>query len=627
MNHLIPRPDESPDLLAALGLTVIHSLWIGALFAAALAIALRTTLRNSSPSRRYQAACLTLIGLTLMMAGVFAYLTENRDHITTGANHGALNATSASPPAAQLSHPSTSSAPAAPPVWPPLIGILWLAGALVSLTRTAAGWWRLGRICRRATRIDDPSIVRAFEKTRARMGIPERVRLAASEHISVPLMAGFLWPTVLIPVGLLHGAPLGYLQSIFAHELAHHRRWDYLAHLGIRCLVGLFFYHPAVAWIAAQIDEERERSCDDLAVSTSTNRAAYIRALAWLECQRSRLPTPAMTGASGTTFARLKRLIRPQESETTVSAASLIPTSLSFVTGSTLLSLLLMVGAPFPLGAVSDAMSEVDSLTSQSWVREIQRKTEEVRQVRQKLEGSPRQWREPGKERMFVSPLVIERNGQVFRLDEESPRLFPELPNQYLVENRLDFLDADLLSRDLDGDGFTLLEEFAVGSDPRAADSHPPLTQRLRFLSRRVKLYRVSFDALPDGRRAQLTRHASAELIRTVHHVSPGDTTPDGALRVEDISQSEVSVEHLHTGTRHRLPKGEIIEIPTWFAEFRFELGSESRQFFVRQGDTFTLDSETDRLYRLQHVTADEAIVRETRDGAVDLALPRTAAP
>lgn len=48
---------------------------------------------------------------------------------------------------------------------------------------------------------------------------------------------------------------------------------------------------------------------------------------------------------------------------------------------------------------------------------------------------------------------------------------------------------ADALT-DLDGDGFTNLEEFRFKSDPRDAGSHPPYALKLRFVKRAIFRFR-----------------------------------------------------------------------------------------------------------------------------------------
>jgi hypothetical protein len=57
------------------------------------------------------------------------------------------------------------------------------------------------------------------------------VRLLESCLADVPVVIGHLRPVILMPVGLLAGLPVGQVEAILLHELAHIRRFDYLANL------------------------------------------------------------------------------------------------------------------------------------------------------------------------------------------------------------------------------------------------------------------------------------------------------------------------------------------------------------------------------------------------------------
>ena len=45
------------------------------------------------------------------------------------------------------------------------------------------------------------------------------------------MVIGHLRPVILMPVGLLPGLPIGQIELILLHELAHIRRYDYLVNL------------------------------------------------------------------------------------------------------------------------------------------------------------------------------------------------------------------------------------------------------------------------------------------------------------------------------------------------------------------------------------------------------------
>jgi len=58
-----------------------------------------------------------------------------------------------------------------------------------------------------------------------------------------------------------------------------------------------------------------------------------------------------------------------------------------------------------------------------------------------------------------------------------------EIPDEYLLDLGLDPTDPSVVHLDLDGDGFSVLEEFLAGTDPTDATSHPALVDYLRLES------------------------------------------------------------------------------------------------------------------------------------------------
>ena len=83
---------------------------------------------------------------------------------------------------------------------------------------------------------------------------------------------------------------------LLAHEIAHIRRYDYLANLLQTVVETLLFFHPAAWWLSDRIREERENCCDDIAVLASGgDRKNYTAALLALEESRNAVAarTPA----------------------------------------------------------------------------------------------------------------------------------------------------------------------------------------------------------------------------------------------------------------------------------------------------------------------------------------------
>jgi GWxTD domain-containing protein len=185
----------------------------------------------------------------------------------------------------------------------------WLAGTTLLMGRLNIGLivaWRM----KSASTVAAPIELRAvLNDLSSRMGIVRRVGLLNSALVHAPTVIGWLRPAVLIPVGCLAGLSPIQIEAIFAHELAHIRRHDYLVSVFQSLVEAVLFYHPAVWWVSQQMRKEREDCCDDLAVSISGDCLAYARALSFLEERRSSHPAVALGANGGVLAMRIRRLL------------------------------------------------------------------------------------------------------------------------------------------------------------------------------------------------------------------------------------------------------------------------------------------------------------------------------
>lgn len=289
---------------AAIGWSLLYSLWEGALLAALLVAVLLAT---RSPRARYAAACAAL----LLMLGGFTFTLI---HFLP---HGAHGLQAYEPPTVSTWNPA--SVQTVSNLWKPnLAGIapwlapLWIAGVLILYLRSLAGCLSVQRLRRRGVCTAQDLWQTELLRLSARLRISRPVLLLESSLADVPMVLGHFKPLILIPVGLFAGLSPTQVEAILLHELAHIRRHDYLINVLQRLIEGLFFYHPAAWWISHVMRTERECCCDDLVVSLTGNPHEYARTLAALEQFRlpGREPAIALTG--GRLMKRIRRLLHPQ---------------------------------------------------------------------------------------------------------------------------------------------------------------------------------------------------------------------------------------------------------------------------------------------------------------------------
>jgi GWxTD domain-containing protein len=187
--------------------------------------------------------------------------------------------------------------------WAQPAGLGWLCGVGLLSARTFGGWLYLRLLLRRAAVIPWP----AMEALRRRMGVWVAVEMRASGRADSPFTAGWRRPVIVMPLATLAGLPADQLEAIVLHELAHIRRMDYALEWVLQAMETVFFYHPAMWWMTAMARQERERSCDDMAIAAGADRAAYARALVELEALRT--PAAAVGWAGGGLRGRVARIL------------------------------------------------------------------------------------------------------------------------------------------------------------------------------------------------------------------------------------------------------------------------------------------------------------------------------
>jgi beta-lactamase regulating signal transducer with metallopeptidase domain len=291
----------SPALTRALGWTLLHSLWQGALVAAVLAGAL-LLLRRQRAEVRY-AASAGALGMVVALAGItfglyFNSTAERSPSLSSGAarmvqstvlkqaevtkaNAAAAEETVVVTTRTNALRESRAAAPAtqeAKPNWLaiglkyfdhnlPLLVVAWLLGLLAMSLRMLGGLLYVQRLRNYRVRPLPAAWQERLAALAARSGVRRPVALLESALVQVPLVVGHWRPVILLPLGTVAGLTPAYLEAILAHELAHVLRRDYLVNLLQTVAEVLFFYHPAVWFVANCVRTERENCCDDTATA------------------------------------------------------------------------------------------------------------------------------------------------------------------------------------------------------------------------------------------------------------------------------------------------------------------------------------------------------------------------
>lgn len=307
-------------IIEALGWTLFHSLWQGALAALGFAAVLYFS-RRYSARVRYGLGLATL-ALVLLMSGLTFW-----NHYSGSGPAGSAALVSQAATASASTQPAALAAPAAAAGEEsrsqrivaffsdyfsrhlPLIVSLWLLGVLFLTLRFSGSLLYIQRLKYWQNRPLPSPWPEKLQELAARAGLRRPLRLLESLRLKTPVVIGHLKPVLLLPAGLVTGLPADEVEALLAHELAHILRRDYLVNVMQHLVDILFFFHPGLRWISAAVRQEREHCCDDFAVELCGDARHYALALARLQAAGAGTPQPALA-AAGRAHKLLRRIAR-----------------------------------------------------------------------------------------------------------------------------------------------------------------------------------------------------------------------------------------------------------------------------------------------------------------------------
>lgn len=306
-----------PDnLIDALGWTFFHSIWLGALIGLLLAATL-ILINNKYSSFRYKLTLAALSIFTISIIYVFFQSYETNTYSPLSDNifykFGQIENVSVTGMNESIDSSNDNS------IYSlirnyfrdniPTVITFWFFGLMFFALRFMGGMLFLQKIKTRGIKeLDIEWIYRTRELTR-KMLENKFVPVYESINITVPIVIGLVKPVILLPIGIISGLPYRQVEAIIVHELAHIKRYDYLVNLLQSFIETVFFYHPAVWWISAQIREERENCCDDIVLENCEDPLVYSKALYNLQNEKSDQPNLALA-ASGNVNQLLRRIKR-----------------------------------------------------------------------------------------------------------------------------------------------------------------------------------------------------------------------------------------------------------------------------------------------------------------------------
>lgn len=298
-------------LFDALGMTVIDSLWQGAIVMSLAFLGL-WFMRKNKASTRHNFLLLCILALPILSVYTFSQRFEKEAAFveTTTVEASALPDPDVSFPSIEvLSTPVISKVETLN--WLemiPWLGLFWTLGLSLVLIRSVGSYVYLSRLKTGANDLSNGEIIRLFNQLKEGFDIKTQVLLRESSKVASPMVYGYFKPIILFPLGLIQGLSMDEVEVILLHELAHLRRNDFLINIVINGLRAVYFYHPVFWWLQSQLDNEREFSADEMVMEKKTDGLVLVRALS--KAQEFSMLSPSLGFAGSSKNQLLKRVNR-----------------------------------------------------------------------------------------------------------------------------------------------------------------------------------------------------------------------------------------------------------------------------------------------------------------------------
>ncbi|WAC40424.1 M56 family metallopeptidase [Pedobacter sp. SL55] len=293
------------NLIKAIGWSILHSLWQGAIIFALLFIALAVKPKMSA-KLKHNLSMSALVLIFVSFCLTFASLFNLPSKAAASTASVALNDA-----ALQQLYSFTQSWSFKTESYFPFIVAFYVLGIGFQLVVLISGYIKLKKLKQLHISALPNEWLGVAEKTLQKLGITKKVQFFLSEKVNVPLAVGFLKPVVLFPVALVAQLDMKQVEAILIHELSHIRRNDYILNLIKTGIETLLFFNPFV-WLTTRfIHIEREHACDDLVVKFTNSPITYAHALLKLELIKDKTQPAfslAATGKNQHLYQRIKRI-------------------------------------------------------------------------------------------------------------------------------------------------------------------------------------------------------------------------------------------------------------------------------------------------------------------------------
>ncbi|GFE79424.1 hypothetical protein GCM10011487_14240 [Steroidobacter agaridevorans] len=140
---------------------------------------------------------------------------------------------------------------------------IWALGAVALLLRWLSQWLAMRSMLSSAPYLP--------------MDLPIPVRVTSAGL--TPGVFGVFRPVLILPRAVMRELSASQIEAVLAHEMCHVRRRDNLTAAIHKLIEVIFWFHPLVWWIGANLLREREAACDESVVEAGHEQVVYAESL------------------------------------------------------------------------------------------------------------------------------------------------------------------------------------------------------------------------------------------------------------------------------------------------------------------------------------------------------------
>lgn len=316
----------------ALSWTFLHSLWQAAFIAIFFAIIL-LFLNKKSSKIKYKIWLFALAIFTISNIATYIYYTRMNTTEDAKFTYSAMECLPAIDGShtiisANLSNPNNEEYMSILNPWFDslksfvnehlyIIVGLWFLGMLLFLLRFLGGLSYLYILKNKHNFPVDPYWQDLLLDIQQKCNVKKVVGLVESSMVKSIVIIGHFKPIILFPIGWINSMDPKEVEAILAHELAHIKRNDFLINLLQSIVEIIYYFNPFVWWISAQLKEQREHSCDDVAIGICGDAFSYAKSLVKVQEMQTKENSWAMSILGSSKLQLFKRVSRMLQHEKT----------------------------------------------------------------------------------------------------------------------------------------------------------------------------------------------------------------------------------------------------------------------------------------------------------------------